>query len=154
MDVQNELMTNWLNNGKEISPHLKASLAKLSPEHISGISLAQLDSPMMKQFRIAKEEAPDALLFFRMGDFYELFGIDAVIVSDISGLTLTSRDKNSENPIPMAGAPVSGYKNHLRKCVQAGFKVAICDPDSYKAFVDQLVFGSRGRELLMNPIPF
>ena len=127
MDVQNELMTNWLNNGKEISPHLKASLAKLSPEHISGISLAQLDSPMMKQFRIAKEEAPDALLFFRMGDFYELFGIDAVIVSDISGLTLTSRDKNSENPIPMAGAPVSGYKNHLRKCVQAGFKVAICD---------------------------
>jgi len=65
--LSNNLIETWLNNGKEISPHLKSSLEKLSPEHISGISLAQLDSPMMKQFRIAKEEAPDALLFFRMG---------------------------------------------------------------------------------------
>lgn len=121
------LITNWLSNGKDISPHLKSSLEKLSTEHVSGISLAQLDSPMMKQFRVAKEEVPDALLFFRMGDFYELFGADAIIVSDICGLTLTSRDKNSDTPVPMAGAPVSGYKNHLKKCVQAGFKVAICD---------------------------
>ena len=137
--ISTELISTWLNNGKDISPHLKSSLEKLSSEHISGISLAQLDSPMMKQFRIAKEEAPDALLFFRMGDFYELFGADAVIVSDICGLTLTSRDKNSDNPVPMAGAPVSGYKNHLKKCVQAGFKVAICeqmeDPRQAKGIV-------------------
>ncbi len=137
--MQNELILHWLNNGKELSPHLKASLDKLSEEHVSGISLAQLDSPMMRQFRAAKDEAPDALLFFRMGDFYELFGVDAVIVSDLCGLTLTSRDKNSDNPIPMAGSPVSGYKNHLKKCVQAGFKVAICDqvedPRSAKGIV-------------------
>lgn len=117
----------WLSHEKEISPHTQVALEKLSPEHISGISLAQLDSPMMKQYRSAKEEIPDALLFFRMGDFYELFGIDAVIVSDICGLTLTSRDKTSENPVPMAGTPVAGYKNALKKCIQAGFKVAVCD---------------------------
>lgn len=121
------LVAAWLTNGKEVPAHLKLSLAKLSCEHISGISLKQLDSPMMKQFRAAKEEVPDALLFFRMGDFYELFGVDAVIVSDICGLTLTSRDKSTENPVPMAGAPVAGYKNALRKCIQAGFKVAVCD---------------------------
>ena len=128
MPFQNHpLISIWSNLGKDISPHLKASLEKLSTEHLSGISLEQLESPMMKQYRQAKDEAPDALLFFRMGDFYEMFGIDAILVSDICGLTLTSRDKNSESPVPMAGAPVSGYKNHLKKCVQAGFKVAICD---------------------------
>lgn len=121
------LVAAWLTNGKEVPAHLKLSLAKLSSEHISGISLKQLDSPMMKQFRAAKEEVPDALLFFRMGDFFELFGVDALIVSDICGLTLTSRDKSTENPVPMAGAPVAGYKNALRKCIQAGFKVAVCD---------------------------
>lgn len=125
--IANDLMSIWTANGRDISPHLKSILNKLSSEHISGISLAQLDSPMMKQYRQAKDEAPDALLFFRMGDFYELFGVDAVIVSDLCGLTLTSRDKNSANPVPMAGAPVVGYKNHLKKCLQAGFKVAICD---------------------------
>ncbi len=139
MITHNTLITNWLNNGKELSPHLKASLEKLSSEHVSGIALSQLDSPMMKQYRAAKEEVPDAILFFRMGDFYELFGTDAVIVSDLCGLTLTSRDKSSHNPVPMAGTPVSGYKNYLKKCVLAGFKVAICeqmeDPRQAKGIV-------------------
>jgi DNA mismatch repair protein MutS len=121
------LITLWLSQGREIPPHLKPAMVRLSEEHCSGIPLKQLDSPMMKQFRSGKEEVPDALLFFRMGDFYELFGLDAIIVSDICGLTLTSRDKSSEFPVPMAGVPVVGYKNALKKCVLAGFKVAVCD---------------------------
>ncbi|WP_397599286.1 DNA mismatch repair protein MutS [Silvanigrella sp.] len=121
------LLTQWLSQGKELPPHLKPALERLSKEHCSGISIKQLESPMMKQFRTAKEEVPDALLFFRMGDFYELFGIDAIIASDICGLTLTLRDKSSDNSVPMAGVPVVGYKNALKKCVQSGFKVAVCD---------------------------
>lgn len=121
------LISNWLTQSKELAPHLKPILERLSLEHCSGIALSQLESPMMKQFRQSKDEAPDALLFFRMGDFYELFGLDAIIASDICGLTLTSRDKSSPNPVPMAGVPVVGYKNALRKCVLAGFKVAVCE---------------------------
>lgn len=113
--------------GRDLAPHLKAALEKLSPEHPSGISRSQLDTPMMRQFVAAKDEVPDALLFFRMGDFFELFGADAIIASDICGLTLTSRDKNSETPVPMAGVPAVSYRASVRKCVQAGFKVAVCD---------------------------
>jgi DNA mismatch repair protein MutS len=121
------LISQWLSQGRELPPHLKPAIDRLSDEHCSGIPIKQLDSPMMKQFRTGKEEVPDAMLFFRMGDFYELFGLDAIIASDICGLTLTSRDKSSEFPVPMAGVPVVGYKNALKKCVLAGFKVAVCD---------------------------
>ena len=113
--------------GRSYPAHVRQCLEQASPEHVSGISLAQLETPMMKQFKQAKDEVPDALLFFRMGDFYELFGLDAVIASDVCGLTLTSRDKNSTHPVPMAGVPVVSHQNTLRKCVQAGFKVAICE---------------------------
>lgn len=124
---QQTLLSQWLATGKEFPPHLKPALERLSSEHCSGIAIRQLESPMMKQFKTAKEDIPDALLFFRMGDFYELFGIDAIIASDLCALTLTSRDKSSDNPVPMAGVPVVGYKNALKKCIQAGFKVAVCD---------------------------
>ncbi|MGY3804027.1 DNA mismatch repair protein MutS [Pigmentibacter ruber] len=124
---QHLLLSQWQAIGKEFPPHLKPALERLSSEHCSGIAIKQLDSPMMKQFKAAKDEFPDALLFFRMGDFYELFGIDAIIASDLCSLTLTSRDKSSENPVPMAGVPVVGYRNALKKCVAAGFKVAVCD---------------------------
>lgn len=110
-----------------IPVHLNSVIEKLSITHASGIRLEQLDSPMMKQFKQAKDEVPDALLFFRMGDFFELFGLDAIIASDICDLTLTSRDKSHPNPIPMAGVPVVSYKNALKKCLDAGFKVAVCD---------------------------
>jgi DNA mismatch repair protein MutS len=114
-------------DGRSFPMHIQQSLDNASLEHVSGISLAQLETPMMKQFKQAKDEVPDALLFFRMGDFYELFGTDAVVASDVCGLTLTSRDKNSSQPVPMAGIPVCSYQNTLRKCVKAGFKVAICE---------------------------
>ena len=114
-------------NGLELSPHLKTAFEKLSAEHPSGIAPEQMETPMMRQFKDAKEAAPDGLLFFRMGDFYELFGADAVIAAEVCQLTLTSRDRNSNNPVPMAGVPVVNHRSTLKKALAAGFKVVVCD---------------------------
>ncbi len=99
------------------------------------------DSPMMEQFRRAKKEAPGALLFFRMGDFYELFHEDAVVASRELGLTLTSRSKGSAQPIPMAGVPVRAVEGYLVRLVKKGHKVAICeqlqDPKEAKGIVER-----------------
>jgi DNA mismatch repair protein MutS len=96
---------------------------------------------MMEQFRRAKKEAPDALLFFRMGDFYELFQEDAVIASRELGLTLTSRSKGSSSPIPMAGVPVRSADGYLLRLVRNGHRVAICeqlqDPHEAKGIVER-----------------
>jgi DNA mismatch repair protein MutS len=96
---------------------------------------------MMEQYRRAKKEAPDALLFFRMGDFYELFHEDAVTASRELGLTLTSRAKGSPAPIPMAGVPVRAADAYLVRLVKKGFKVAICeqlqDPKLAKGIVER-----------------
>jgi DNA mismatch repair protein MutS len=96
---------------------------------------------MMEQFRQAKREAPGALLFFRMGDFYELFHEDAVVASHELGLTLTSRSKGSAQPIPMAGVPVRSVESYLVRLVGKGYKVAICeqltDPREAKGIVER-----------------
>ena len=83
-------------------------------------------SPMMQQYDEAKKLSGDALLFFRMGDFYELFHEDAEKAAAAIGLTLTSRDKG-ENPIPMAGFPHHQLDSYLAQLIQLGYKVAICD---------------------------
>jgi len=80
-------------------------------------------TPMMQQYREAKERHPGMLLLFRMGDFYELFEDDAETASRTLGLTLTSRDKT----LPMAGFPHHALEGHLRKLLQFGHRVAICD---------------------------
>src|SRR6516225_707188 len=80
-------------------------------------------TPMMQQYREAKERHPGMLLLFRMGDFYELFFDDAEVVARVLGLTLTSRDKT----IPMAGFPHHALETHLRKLLRAGHRVAVCD---------------------------
>lgn len=85
------------------------------------------DSPMMRQYRELKARDPDALLFFRMGDFYEMFGDDAVAASEILGLTLTSRDKNAENPVPMCGFPHPALEQYLAKIIAAGRRAAVCE---------------------------
>jgi DNA mismatch repair protein MutS len=99
------------------------------------------DTPMMEQFRRAKREAPGALLFFRMGDFYELFHEDAITASRELGLTLTSRSKGSAQPIPMAGVPVRAVDGYLVRLVKKGHKVAICeqlqDPREAKGIVER-----------------
>ncbi|MCB9909838.1 MAG: DNA mismatch repair protein MutS [Planctomycetes bacterium] len=97
---------------------------------------------MMDQFQRAKKEQPDALLFFRMGDFYELFGEDAEIAARELGIALTSRAKGSD-AMPMAGVPVKSMEGYLLRLVRAGFKVAICeqtsDPRTSKGIVDRAI---------------
>jgi len=83
-------------------------------------------TPAMKQFHHFKEKYPDAILFFRMGDFYETFYEDAKICSRVLGLALTSRSKG-ENPIPLAGLPYHAVDGYLKKMLQAGYKVAVCE---------------------------
>ncbi len=83
-------------------------------------------SPMMKQYQDAKAACPDALLLFRMGDFYELFHEDAKTAARVLNLALTSRDKG-ENATPMAGFPHHQLESYLGKLIAAGFRVAICD---------------------------
>jgi DNA mismatch repair protein MutS len=84
-------------------------------------------SPMMERYHAVKAEHPGAMLLFRMGDFYELFFEDAQNASRVLGLTLTSRDKNSDNPVPMAGFPWHQLDTYLQKLIQCGFRAAICD---------------------------
>ncbi len=96
-------------------------------------------TPMMKQYHEAKAACGDALLFFRMGDFYELFLDDAKVAARILGLTLTSRDKDSENPTAMAGFPYHQLDSYLHKLIHAGYRAAVCeqveDPKQAKGLV-------------------
>lgn len=84
-------------------------------------------SPMMERYHEVKAENPGAILLFRMGDFFELFHEDAQNAARVLGLTLTSRDKNSDNPVPMAGFPHHQLDGYLQKLIQNGFRAAICD---------------------------
>ena len=97
---------------------------------------------MMQQYHDAKAACGDALLFFRMGDFYELFYEDAKVAAEAVGLTLTSRDKNT-NPVPMAGFPHHQLEGYLGKLIKLGHRVAICeqveDPKKAKGLVKREV---------------
>jgi DNA mismatch repair protein MutS len=84
-------------------------------------------TPMMRQYRKIKAEHGDALLLFRMGDFYETFFDDAKLASSVLGIALTTRDKGSDNPIPLAGIPYHALDSYMARLVAAGIKVAICD---------------------------
>jgi DNA mismatch repair protein MutS len=81
----------------------------------------------MRQYLEAKQQVPDALLMIRMGDFYEMFFDDAVEAAQLLDITLTSRDKGSENPIPMCGVPHHALKTYVGKLLELGHKVAICE---------------------------
>ncbi len=85
------------------------------------------ETPMMKQYFQIKEQYPDCLLFFRLGDFYELFMEDAKIGSQILDITLTSRDRGKDGRVPMCGVPYHAVDSYLNKLVKAGYKVAICE---------------------------
>src|SRR5687768_16612911 len=79
----------------------------------------------MAQFADAKRRFPDAILFFRMGDFYEMFFADAKVAAEILGLALTSRDR--ERKVPMAGVPVRAVNAYVKRLLAAGRRVAICE---------------------------
>ena len=83
-------------------------------------------TPAMKQFAKFKQKYPDCILFFRMGDFYETFYEDAKVCSRICGIALTSRSKG-DNPVPLAGVPYHAVEGYLKKMLQAGFRVAVCE---------------------------
>jgi DNA mismatch repair protein MutS len=89
--------------------------------------LADGHTPMMAQYLATKEQYPESLLFYRMGDFYELFNDDAVTAAEILQITLTKRGKSGGNAIPMCGVPFHAYENYLAKLIMAGQKVAICE---------------------------
>src|SRR5258706_604212 len=84
-------------------------------------------TPVMAQFFEAKARQPDALVFFRMGDFYELFFEDAVKAAAALGIAQTFRGTHAGSPIPMAGVPVHAAEAYLAKLIRAGFKVAVCE---------------------------
>ncbi|MBR2617211.1 MAG: hypothetical protein IKC56_03130, partial [Clostridia bacterium] len=98
-------------------------------------------SPMMRHHQAVKEEYPDCIVFYRLGDFYEMFFDDAVTASAILDLTLTGRDCGLEERAPMCGVPYHAAEGYIAKLVQAGKKVAVCeqlsDPATTKGMVER-----------------
>lgn len=96
-------------------------------------------TPLMKQYFSIKEKYQDAIVFFRLGDFYEMFGEDAEKASKILQIALTTRDKSKEDPVPMCGIPHFAYESYVAKLIKAGYKVAVCeqieDPKDAKGIV-------------------
>ena len=90
-------------------------------------AIPAVDTPVMRQYLEIKERYPDCIVFFRLGDFYEMFFDDAVVASQLLELTLTARDKQKEVPVPMAGVPHHAAKHYIGKLLGHGKKVAICD---------------------------
>jgi DNA mismatch repair protein MutS len=85
------------------------------------------DTPLMRQFLQVKAEHPDAILFFRLGDFYEMFFDDAVVAAETLDLTLTSRDKGRDDAVPMCGVPHHSARAYIAKLVEHGHKVVLCE---------------------------
>ncbi len=96
-------------------------------------------TPAMQRYLEVKAQNPGTILLFRIGDFYELFYEDAQTAARVLGLTLTSRDKGSTNPIPMAGFPYHQLDNYLRRLIQAGFRAAVCEQVEDPALAKGLV---------------
>lgn len=98
-------------------------------------------TPLMKQYFSIKERYRDAIVFFRLGDFYEMFGEDAIIASKILQIALTTRDRDKEEPIPMCGVPYFTADTYISKLIKAGYKVALCeqleDPSQAKGLVER-----------------
>ena len=107
------------------------------------------DTPMMKQFFEVKAQHPEALLLYRVGDFYETYSDDAVTASRVLGLVQTKRSNGDKGTIAMAGFPHHALENYLTKLVRAGFKVAVCDQLEDPKFAKKLV--KRGVTEIVTP---
>ncbi len=105
------------------------------------MEISKNTTPAMRQFLNIKEAHPDEILFFRMGDFYEMFFEDALVASKLLGITLTSRSKDKD--IPMCGVPYHSAKSYIAKLIKDGYKVALCeqveDPAEAKGLVQRAV---------------
>ena len=108
-----------------------------------GAEISSMHTPMMRQYLAIKAEYPDMLVFYRMGDFYELFYDDAKRAAGLLDITLTARGKSAGDPIPMAGVPYHAVEGYLAKLVRKGESVAICeqvgDPATSKGPVERKV---------------
>ena len=106
---------------------------------LSTMSKSSADTPLMQQHRAIKQKYPDAILLFRVGDFYETFGEDAIVASKVLGITLTKRNNGAASSSELAGFPHHSLDTYLHKLVKAGHRVAICDqledPKSVKGIV-------------------
>ena len=90
-------------------------------------AVAPKSSPMMAQYLAIKAQHPDSLLFYRMGDFYELFFVDAEVAAKTLGIVLTRRGRHDDSDIPMCGVPVERHEDYLHRLIAAGHRVAICE---------------------------
>src|SRR5699024_6849476 len=111
-------------------------------------------TPMMQQYLKIKEQYADAFLFFRLGDFYEMFFDDAILAARELEITLTKRDSGQSDPIPMCGVPHHSAESYIQNLVEKGYKIAICeqveDPKTAKGVVKrevvQLITPGRSEE--------
>jgi DNA mismatch repair protein MutS len=94
---------------------------------------------MLKQYLSIKEAYPDTILFYRMGDFYEMFFEDAQVASRVLDITLTSRNKKDESPVPMCGVPHRAVSSYIARMIDHGYKVAVCDQIEDPAIAKGLV---------------
>ncbi|MEK6546508.1 MAG: DNA mismatch repair protein MutS [Nitrospinota bacterium] len=112
-------------------------------------------TPAMRQYQTIKKDYPDSILFFRIGDFYEMFFEDALVASKALNITLTSRDKNKENPVPMCGVPHHAVDIYIGRLIKKGFKVAVCeqmeDPKVVKGLVKREVIRVITPGTVLNP---
>ncbi len=89
--------------------------------------MSEKATPVIKQYLAIKEKYKDCILFYRMGDFYEMFFDDAKVASKVLEITLTARNKNEESPVPLCGVPVRAVQGYIARLIEKGYKVAICD---------------------------
>ncbi len=109
------------------------------PLFLSPMGKSSVETPLMQQHKAIKQRYPDAILLFRVGDFYETFGADAIVASNILGISLTRRINGAPDSAELAGFPYHALDTYLHKLVRAGYRVAICDqledPKSAKGIV-------------------
>src|ERR1044072_130267 len=89
--------------------------------------MSDASTPLMRQYNSIKEQVPNALLFFRLGDFYEMFFEDAVVAARELEITLTARNKEKGAAIPMCGVPYHSCEGYIARLIQRGYRVALCD---------------------------
>lgn len=112
---------------KAVKPVVKPKVKVQQKTKKPIVVVEERETPLMKQYNAIKAKYPDAILLFRVGDFYEIFNKDAVIASKILGITLTKRNQTSNKIIELAGFPHYSLEQYLPKLVKAGHRVAVCD---------------------------
>src|ERR1700748_2162310 len=110
-----------------IQPSIPLSSDSLPPDAAPAVETSARVTPMMEQYLEIKAANPGLLLFYRMGDFYELFFEDAEVASKALGIALTKRGKHQGTDIPMCGLPVERSEDYLHRLIAQGFRVAVCE---------------------------